>query len=48
MNKLIGIILAVISWALIAWMTTNGFGNMIAGYVLTFACGMLAGYIGRQ
>lgn len=44
-NKLIGLTLIVVSWITIEVMVANGHGNIIAGWVLSFACGMLGGNI---
>lgn len=44
-NFKLGLVLIIVSWALISFMLDRGYGNSYAGYVLNFACGYLAGRI---
>lgn len=46
-NKLVAIALIVVSAVSIQVMVWNGYGNHLAGHVLTFACGVLAGYLAK-
>lgn len=47
-DKLIAIVLLVVSWGAVETILWNGYGNVIAGWVLTFACGMLAGSLAKR
>lgn len=47
MNKLLSLTLMVVPLFSIDYLTSRGHGNIVAGWVLMFACGMLAGHIGR-